>query len=510
MCQMQKYVIILIEKTLSVIALSPSAAGLSFEYPVRYLVCQRHASWLREMTLEHERSQNYLYICCDFDETRKLMTMNSLTKTILSLSAGMLATLVSFPLAGQNLWQFSKKHAEVFKDTWPQEHYIPATHNGKGCITAKDAQGRDLARYEIDGDRAVAGPFKVGSYFLFEVPSQKLPAGTFVDFNTTFTIEDGAPMDWILEVEDGGKWREGKTFRCYGPPRGSEHRHSSVYQTFKLEEGVNDAIRFRIRALDGYMRPSKGGEKEGGAMFVSGSYIGVMVNDFGSQAPKDTLKILSIGNSFTYYCGCPVMLKDIAWHEGHYIDMSATLKGGWTMGKHLSLETTNDMVAEGGYDYMILQDQSLVPGKVGRDPKGMEQMIKDMVAMATKVRTVSPQCKAVVENTWSYWKYDFGSFKSLDDFDKNARKGSKILAKAVEDAEVSPIADAFRIVRKERPDINLYHTDKHHQSPFGSYLKSCVNYLVLYGEPFGDSPSDCLLDPEIAAYLRSVAEKVVL
>lgn len=420
------------------------------------------------------------------------------------------AMLLSLPSSAQNLWVFSKKHTAAFEKTWPQDHYIPATQNGSGRITAKDAQGNDLARYEIDGDRAVAGPFKTGSYYLFEVPSDKLPAGSFVDFNATITIEDGAPMDWVLEVEDGGKWREGKTFRCYGPARGSAYRHTSLYQTFRLEEGVEDMIRFRVRALEGYVRPSKGAEKEGGAMFVSGSYLGALINDFGTEAPKDTLKVLCIGNSFTYYCGTPAMLKEIAWSEGHFVDISASLKGGWTMAKHLSLETTDDMIAEGGWDYMLLQDQSLVPAKVGRDPKGMAQQIREMEAVAVKVRTLSPECKAVVENTWAYWKYDFGSFKSLDDFDKNGKKGARILAKAVGNAEVSPIGQAFRIVRAERPDINLYHTDKHHQSVLGSYLKSCVNYLVLYGQPFGDSVSDCLLDPETAAYLRSVAERVVL
>lgn len=420
------------------------------------------------------------------------------------------AMLLSLPSSAQNLWVFSKKHTAAFEKTWPQNHYIPATQNGNGRITAKDAQGNDLARYELDGDRAVAGPFKAGSYYLFEVPSDKLPAGSFVDFNATITIDDGAPMDWVLEVEDGGKWREGKTFRCYGPARGSAYRHTSLYQTFRLEEGVDDMIRFRVRALEGYVRPSKGAEKEGGAMFVSGSYLGALINDFGTEAPKDTLKVLCIGNSFTYYCGTPAMLKEIAWSEGHFIDISASLKGGWTMAKHLSLETTDDMIAEGGWDYMFLQDQSLVPAKVGRDPKGMAQQIREMEAVAVKVRTLSPECKAVVENTWAYWKYDFGSFKSLDDFDKNGKKGAKILAKAVGNAEVSPIGQAFRIVRAERPDINLYHTDKHHQSVLGSYLKSCVNYLVLYGQPFGDSVSDCLLDPETAAYLRSVAERVVL
>ena len=433
--------------------------------------------------------------------------MKSSYRTLMMLAAAM---LLSLPSSAQNLWVFSKKHTAAFENTWPKDHYIPATQNGNGRITAKDAQGNDLASYELDGDRAVARPFMTGSYFLFEVPSDKLPAGSFVDFNATITIEDGAPMDWVLEVEDGGKWREGKTFRCYGPARGSAYRHTSLYQTFRLEEGVDDMIRFRVRALEGYVRPSKGAEKEGGAMFVSGSYLGALVNDFGTEAPKDTLKVLCIGNSFTYYCGTPAMLKEIAWSEGHFIDISASLKGGWTMAKHLSLETTDDMIAEGGWDYMLLQDQSLVPAKVGRDPKGMAQQIKEMEAVAVKVRTLSPECKAVVENTWAYWTNDFGVFKSLDDFDKNGKKGAKILAKAVGNAEVSPIGQAFRIVRAERPDINLYHTDKHHQSVLGSYLKSCVNYLVLYGQPFGDSVSDCLLDPETAAYLRSVAERVVL
>lgn len=431
-------------------------------------------------------------------------------RTIMTLAAFVSAMLSYIPASAQNLWMFSKDHTSKFEGTWPQEHFIPATQNGEGRITARDASGKDLARYEVVKDRAVAGPFKAGDFFLFEVPSDRLPAGSFVDFNATITIEDGAPMDWVLEVEDGGKWREGKTFRCYGPAFGSSYRHTSLYQTFRLEEGVEDMIRFRVRALEGFVRPSKGAEKEGGAMLVSGSYLGALVNDFGTEAPKDTLKVLCIGNSFTYYCGCPAMLKEIAWSEGHFIDISASLKGGWTMAKHLSLETTDDMIAEGGWDYVVLQDQSLVPAKVGRDPKGMAQQVREMEAVAVKVRTISPECKAIVENTWAYWKNDFGGFKDLDDFDKNGKKGADILAKAVGNAEVSPIGQAFRIVRAERPDINLYSNDRHHQSVLGSYLKSCVNYLVLYAQPFGDSTSDCILDPETAAYLRNVAERVVL
>ena len=436
--------------------------------------------------------------------------MNAIIGSMKHMLAAVAVMLVCVGADAQNLWMFNKNNYSKFDKTWTQEHYAPATQAGAGRVTARDAQGNDMAEYRAAQSAIMAGPFKAGDCFYIDVPAEKVPAGSFVDFNATVAIENGAPMDWILEVKDGGEWRKGKTFRCYGPLSGSAHKHTCVYQTFKLENASDGMVSFRIRALDGYVRPPKGGERDGMAAFISGAYLGVMVNDLGTETPADTLKVLAIGNSFTYYCGCPTMLKEIAWKEGHFIDIHATLKGGMTMGRHLSIQTTNDMVAEGEYDYMILQDQSLIPAKVGRDPKGMHQQINDMAAMAAKVRTTSPECKAIVENTWAYWKYDLGGFKSLEDFDKNGKKGAKILAKAVEDAQVSPIGQAFKIVRAERPDINLYSSDKHHQSVLGSYLKSCVNYLVLYKKPFGDSPSDCLQDPEVAAYLRSVAERVVL
>ena len=412
--------------------------------------------------------------------------------------------------SAQGVWYFGKKHTAKFEDSWTREHVVRATRAGKGVFGACDAEGNPLERYEIIADKPIAGPFKPGDCYVFNVVAEDVREGSYVDFNATFSIEDGAPMDWVVEFFDEGTWKPGKVFRCYGPVEGKAYRHTSIHQTFRLEDPADGFISLRLRALDGFVRPSKGGEKEGGASFIGSSYLGVQVSDFGTTPPKDTLKVLCIGNSFTYYLGCPAILKEIAWKEGHYLDMASSLKGGWSMGQHLSLETTNDLVAEGGYDYVFLQDQSQAAARVGKDRKKYDNLIRNIAAMAAKVRTNSEDCKAVVEYTWAYAKNDYGSFGSLEAFDKYGKKGAGIMAKAVGNAEVSPIAEAFAIVRKERPDINLYHTDNHHQSLYGSYLKSCVNYLVMFGEPFGDSPSDYLVEPEIAAYLRSVAERTVL
>ena len=96
----------------------------------------------------------------------------------------------------------------------------------------------------------------------------------------------------------------------------------------------------------------------------------------------------------------------------------------------------------------------------------------------------------------------------MTEFYENAGKGIKVMAKAAK-ADVSPIRDAFRLANIERPDILLFAADGYHQSEYGSYLKSCVNYLTLFGEPFGDNPSDCGIDPKKAAALRAIAEAVV-
>ena len=414
--------------------------------------------------------------------------------------------------AAQSFWQFGKEYTPKFKESWTQDHVIPATHCGEGVITAVDADGNALENYQVIKNRPAAGPFKAGCAYVFEVPASKAEAGEYIDFNATFSIEDGAPMNWVLEIKDGGVWKEGRRYRCHGPSFGGNHVYASVYHTFSIKNVASDGkVQIRLRALEGETRPiGEGKSGDAAVMFIPATYLGVKISDFSHVCPKDTTKVLCIGNSFTYFHGSPVMLKELAWNEGHCIDISASLKGGWTMAKHMELPMTNEIVAEGGYDYVLLQDQSQAPAKVGKDKKEHAQLVKDMAAMADKVRETSPKCKPVVECTWAYPGKENGGFESYEAFYAYAKKGAKIMAKAVGKSKISPIADAFDIVRNERPDINLYHTDSYHQSKEGSYLKSCVNYLMLFGTPFGENPADCLLDKDVAAYLRSVAERVVL
>ena len=97
--------------------------------------------------------------------------------------------------------------------------------------------------------------------------------------------------------------------------------------------------------------------------------------------------------------------------------------------------------------------------------------------------------------------------RTLDAFGKALADGCGKVASACS-CDVSPIAKAFEAAAGD--GIQMYYPDNHHQSQYGSYLKACVNYLMIYGEAFNEDASDCGLSPAVTSRLRKIAEPVVL
>ena len=125
----------------------------------------------------------------------------------------------------------------------------------------------------------------------------------------------------------------------------------------------------------------------------------------------------------------------------------------------------------------------------------------------------------MLESVWSYSYKTLGNylgFGSFDQFDQMQWQGSNAIAEADPCIDtVSPIGKAFALARSDAWGFNaaynwLLYTDNYHPHRYGSYLKACVNYLMLFGEPFGDHPADCDIPSDIAAKLRAIATEIVL
>ena len=239
----------------------------------------------------------------------------------------------------------------------------------------------------------------------------------------------------------------------------------------------------------------------------------VLICSTASAQMKDTLRVLCIGNSFTYVGDAHKKLVDLAESQGHFIRMNAQYVGGFTFARHLQRDETLNAIERpslaDAFDYVFLQNQSQLHARYGSNPKQYPYVLVDAKELSGRVRQYSPKAVIFIESTWSYPAGNFGGFGSLEAFDRLSDKGTEALAKACK-AKVSYIGRAFALARKECPEIPLLADDAKHQTDLGSYLKACVNYLLIYGRPFDGNASSCGLDPDMVAQLREVAEYSVL
>ena len=441
----------------------------------------------------------------------KTMFRKSLPVFMIMMAFAMTATAQQFP----SKWFFTNSANAKIAESWEKDGSAQAVTCGDGVLRVEMPDGSRPDSCLIYKRKPLAGPMVAGSSLVLEFPQADLPAGSFLDFGMTLSAEPGAPSEWQFEYFDGGQWVKGRTYRLYGSLFGKSHQSTTILETIRLSFPAKGTLKMRVKAVESEPVVNRGkstDRADGYVVIQDGAFLGAYAQDLGVKAPKDTTSLLCIGNSFTFFYSAPSILKEIAWNEGHYLDLTASLRGGQNFGQHCKLNITADAIERGGFDYVILQDQSQTPARLGKNKKENIQSLNNAVELAQKVRTASPDCNIIVESTWSYINKngDFGGFAGYKDFEKCMYKGAKMMAKEIGGAQVSRIEAAFAIVRQERPEVNLFSSDKKHQSMLGSYLKSCVNYLVIFGEPFGDSAADCGIEPELAAYFRSVAERVVL
>lgn len=360
---------------------------------------------------------------------------------------------------------------------------------------------------------------KAGECWNFTLPVKDVEAGSYVEFDLVVGSEPDSPKYFMVEYLDGRQWKptEGRVYPVPENPKlkynvkctGIPNQTFTVLQTFRLKKAIKEGeLKMRLRVIGDYScsggKLSDGGSRNMVRMMPYG-YIGGYARVLGTQTPVDTLRVGWLGNSFTFVNAADFILKELAFYEGHYLDMHVNYYPGAYFRSHILMPASLDVLSEGGYDWFILQDQSTQAARYGRDE---DRLIIDYASsVASLIRYFSPECKIAYEQTWAFSMNDYSGFGGFEYFDKCSSKGAKAISEKIE-AAVSPIAKAFAVVRSERPDIEIYSTDFHHPAAYGAYLKACCDYLVIFGEPFTSDKADFALDSKICAYLRQVAQKV--
>lgn len=368
---------------------------------------------------------------------------------------------------------------------------------------------------------AVSGLY-TGDYLLFSIPSENLPSGTDVDFMLTVSsANNSAPKYWICEIYDGNGWQAPKESDLYVNADGdkysfytkyfSSYQHALFAQTFTLRNAITDRmvrVRCRVVGARNGSDNTLAADNTGEIYFPTHEFHFCSVAAYPGVALKDVKKIGVIGNSFTHYFASPYVLKELARSQGHELDLRINSKGSQYFSNHLTLERSKKVYEEGGYDYVLMQEQSTRYADYIKNPD--PKALSDCRGLSAAFREKSPSAKIILENTWAFPSGNWNGYGSSDSFLADLLAGTMSIATDDNNVDwVSPIGVAFNNAAKQGI-TDMYYTDNKHPNRNGIYLKACVNYLVIFGERFTDGVSDCGCEPTLAAKLRAIAEETVL
>lgn len=210
-------------------------------------------------------------------------------------------------------------------------------------------------------------------------------------------------------------------------------------------------------------------------------YVLISINIFSQK--NDTIRALFIGNSYTYVNDLPGMTFSIANSMNDTLIYSVSAPGGHQLIQHVSNSTTQNYLKQGGWDRIVIQEQSQKPSfpdsQVALEVYPYAQQLNDTA------KKYNPCSETVFYMTWgrkngdasncSFWP-PVCTYEGMDDL---LRQRYEIMADDNE-AELSPVGAVWRYIRENYPSIELYSSDESHPSVAGTYAGACTFYTTFF------------------------------
>lgn len=192
-----------------------------------------------------------------------------------------------------------------------------------------------------------------------------------------------------------------------------------------------------------------------------------------TNAGPASLRVLFIGNSYTYFNDLPSVIGDLAQAAGDqrsFVAEQVTF-GGHTIEMHLRRPEALQAVRLGRWDVVVLQEQSTRPIEA---PQLTE---RDAPRVGDAVRRAGAHLALYL--TWARESRPSSQDTLTATYAAAARKSG---------ATVIPVGEAWRLARTDsavtgalrRARLSLFEADGSHPSPVGTYLAACVMYATLY------------------------------
>jgi hypothetical protein len=170
---------------------------------------------------------------------------------------------------------------------------------------------------------------------------------------------------------------------------------------------------------------------------------------------EKTLRVLFIGNSYTYVNDLPALLKQLLAARKVKLESESVTPGGATLEKQWTDGKAAEAIRRGRWDYVVLQEQSQRPFL---DPEAMAKYARLLQAEIAKVGA-----KTLLYETWAA--------KASPEEQPKLTATYEALGRELK-ATVVPVGEAWK--RAIERGLALHGPDGRHPSLQGSYLAACV------------------------------------
>ena len=177
----------------------------------------------------------------------------------------------------------------------------------------------------------------------------------------------------------------------------------------------------------------------------------------------DGIDVLFIGNSLTFENDLPGMLKALLDSAGLRSRIESFAPGGWGLQDHWEFGSSRELIAEGGWDVVVLQQGPSAT-------EGRPSLLEYSPRFAGEARAVGAEI-----GLYMVWPAE----DRLFDF-QGVSDSYRMAAESV-DGLLFPVGEAWRAVWRRDPDFDLYGPDRFHPSPAASYLAALVFFEQLTG-----------------------------
>jgi hypothetical protein len=201
------------------------------------------------------------------------------------------------------------------------------------------------------------------------------------------------------------------------------------------------------------------------------------------------MRILYVGNSFTSRNNLPGMLAALASARGIEVTHQLISAGGASLRQHLNAGKALAEIADGGYDVVVLQEQSTLPVK---SPARMLESVQDFHAAIE-----AAGARTALYLTWA---------RRNQPEAQQALTAAYAAGAAETGATLIPVGLVWERFLAAYEEPALHDADNSHPAPAGSYLAACVFLIALLEEsPVGIEVPVKGVDSETAELITRAA-----